>query len=54
MYTHSYLGKTVAQLLVAGEVDVAQSAVSASWGHEQGQQPPTVHFAQISQCTMAF
>ena len=42
-------GKTVAQLLVAGEIDVAQSAVSSSWGPlEQGQQPPTVHFAQIN------
>jgi NitT/TauT family transport system substrate-binding protein len=40
----------VAQLLVAGEIDVAQSAVSSSWGPlEQGQQPPTVHFAQINE-----
>ncbi len=43
-------GKTVAQLLTAGEIDVAQSAVSSSWGPlEQGQQPPTVHFAQINE-----
>lgn len=43
-------GKTVAQLLVAGEIDVAQSAVSSSWGPlEQGQPPPTVHFAQINE-----
>src|SRR4249920_1834118 len=43
-------GKTVAQLLTAGEIDVAQSAVSSSWGFlEQGQQPPTVHFAQINE-----
>jgi NitT/TauT family transport system substrate-binding protein len=43
-------GKTVAQLLVAGEIDVAQSAVSSSWGAlEQGQTPPTVHFAQINE-----
>ena len=43
-------GKTVAQLLVAGEIDVAQSAVSSSWtALEQGQQPPTVHFAQINE-----
>ena len=43
-------GQTVAQLLVAGEIDVAQSAVSSSWGPlEQGQQPPTVHFAQINE-----
>jgi NitT/TauT family transport system substrate-binding protein len=43
-------GKVVAQLLMAGEIDVAQSAVSASWGTlEQGQKPPTVHFAQINE-----
>ena len=43
-------GKTVAQLLAAGEIDVAQSAVSSNWGPlEQGQQPPTVHFAQINE-----
>jgi NitT/TauT family transport system substrate-binding protein len=43
-------GKTVAQLLAAGEIDVAQSAVSSSWGPlEQGQPPPTVHFAQINE-----
>ncbi|HEX2278632.1 MAG TPA: ABC transporter substrate-binding protein [Candidatus Tectomicrobia bacterium] len=43
-------GKAVAQLLTAGEIDVAQSAVSSSWGPlEQGQQPPTVHFAQINE-----
>jgi NitT/TauT family transport system substrate-binding protein len=43
-------GKTVAQLLTAGEIDVAQSAVSSSWGAlEQRQQPPTVHFAQINE-----
>jgi NitT/TauT family transport system substrate-binding protein len=43
-------GKAVAQLLTAGEIDVAQSAVSSSWGAlEQGQQPPTVHFAQINE-----
>jgi NitT/TauT family transport system substrate-binding protein len=43
-------GKAVAQLLTAGEIDVAQSAVSSSWGFlEQGQQPPTVHFAQINE-----
>src|SRR5919109_4643028 len=49
-YTPLPAGKTVAQLLTAGEIDVAQSAVSASWGVlEQGQQPPTVHFAQINE-----
>lgn len=43
-------GKTVAQLLTSREIDVAQSAVSSSWGPlEQGQQPPTVHFAQINE-----
>ena len=50
VYTPLPAGKTVAQLLTAGEIDVAQSAVSASWGIlEQGQQPPTVHFAQINE-----
>jgi NitT/TauT family transport system substrate-binding protein len=50
VYTPLPAGKTVAQLLVAGEIDVAQSAVSSSWGAlEQGQQPPTVHFAQINE-----
>ena len=49
VYTPLPPGKTVAQLLVTGEIDVAQSAVSASWGPlEQGQLPPTVHFAQIN------
>ena len=50
VYTPLPPGQTVAQLLVAGEIDVAQSAVSSSWGPmEQGQQPPTVHFAQINE-----
>jgi NitT/TauT family transport system substrate-binding protein len=50
VYTPLPAGKTVAQLLTAGEIDVAQSAVSSSWGAlEQGQQPPTVHFAQINE-----
>jgi len=43
-------GRTVAQMLAAGEIDVAQSAVSASWGAlEQGKPSPMVHFAQINQ-----
>lgn len=43
-------GKTVAQLLTSGEIHVAQSAVSSSWGPlEQGQLPPTVHFGQINE-----
>ncbi|MGE3536401.1 MAG: ABC transporter substrate-binding protein [Candidatus Tectimicrobiota bacterium] len=43
-------GQSVAQLLTAGEIDVAQSAVSSSWAPlEHGQQPPTVHFAQINE-----
>jgi NitT/TauT family transport system substrate-binding protein len=50
VYTPLPPGKTVAQLLAAGEIDVAQSAVSSSWGAlEQGQTPPTVHFAQINE-----
>ena len=43
-------GKTVVQLLAEGEIDVAQSAVSSSWRWlEQGQEPPTLHFAQINE-----
>ncbi|HTS53469.1 MAG TPA: ABC transporter substrate-binding protein [Burkholderiales bacterium] len=43
-------GRTVAQLIASGEIDVAQSAVSASWiALEQGRPPPMVHFAQINQ-----
>ena len=50
VYTPLPPGKTVAQLLVAGEIDVAQSAVSSSWGPlERGEPPPTVHFAQINE-----
>jgi NitT/TauT family transport system substrate-binding protein len=50
VYTPLPPGQTVAQLLVAGEIDVAQSAVSSSWAFlEKGQPPPTVHFAQINE-----
>jgi len=43
-------GHTVAELLGAGQIDVVQSAVSASWPFlERGQTPPLVHFAQINQ-----
>lgn len=43
-------GRTVAQFIAAGEIDVGQSAVSASWPFlEKGQPPPLVHFAQINQ-----
>lgn len=43
-------GKTVVQLLAAGEIDVAQSAVSGSWAPlEKGTEPPTIHFAQINE-----
>lgn len=43
-------GKTVGQFIATGDIDVAQSAVSASWtALEQGRQPPLVHFAQINQ-----
>src|SRR5262245_13762417 len=43
-------GRTVAQALAAGEIDMAQSAVSASWAAlEQGKPSPMVHFAQINQ-----
>jgi NitT/TauT family transport system substrate-binding protein len=50
VYTPLPPGQTVAQLLTAGEIDVAQSAVSSSWAFlEKGQTPPTVHFAQINE-----
>jgi len=43
-------GRTVAQFIASGDIDVAQSAVSASWtALQQGRQPPMVHFAQINQ-----
>ena len=43
-------GKAVAQFIASGEIDVAQSAVSASWtALENGREPPMVHFAQINQ-----
>lgn len=41
--------KTVAEYIASGEVDVAQSAVSASWtALERGAEAPMVHFAQIN------
>jgi len=44
------MGRTVAQYVASGDIDVAQSAVTASWtALEQGRQPPLVHFAQINQ-----
>ena len=44
------MGRTVAQYIASGDIDVAQSAVSASWtALEQGRQPPMAHFAQINQ-----
>jgi NitT/TauT family transport system substrate-binding protein len=44
------IGKTVAQFIASGEIDVAQSAVSASWtALERGREAPMVHFAQINQ-----
>jgi NitT/TauT family transport system substrate-binding protein len=43
-------GRNVSQFLSAGEIDVAQSAVSNSWMIlEKGGSPPAVHFAQINQ-----
>lgn len=43
-------GKNVQNLIAAGEIDVAQSAVSGSWAPlEKGEQPKAVHFAQINQ-----
>jgi len=43
-------GRTVAQFIASGDIDIAQSAVSASWtALELGRQPPMIHFAQINQ-----
>jgi NitT/TauT family transport system substrate-binding protein len=43
-------GRHVAEFLAAGQIDVAQSAVSASWPFlEKGHAPPLAHFAQINQ-----
>lgn len=43
-------GKAVAEFIASGAIDVAQSAVSASWtALEQGRQPPMIHFGQINQ-----
>lgn len=43
-------GRNVGEFLAAGEIEVAQSAVSYSWGVlEKGGQPPALHFAQINQ-----
>jgi NitT/TauT family transport system substrate-binding protein len=43
-------GRHVAEFIAAGEIEVAQSAVSASWSFlEKGQAPPLAHFAQINQ-----
>jgi NitT/TauT family transport system substrate-binding protein len=43
-------GRNVGEFLAAGEIDVAQSAVSYSWGVlEKGGQPPAMNFAQINQ-----
>lgn len=43
-------GRTVGDFLAAGEMQVAQSAVSYSWGVlEKGGAPPAMHFAQINQ-----
>ena len=37
-------------LMTAGEIDVCQAAVSASWAYlERGETPPMVHFAQINE-----
>ncbi len=43
-------GRSIAEFIASGEIDVAQSAVSASWGPlERETIPPMVHFAQINQ-----
>ena len=43
-------GRGVGEFLASGEMDVAQSAVSYSWGMlEKGATPAAVHFGQINQ-----
>jgi len=43
-------GRTVGEFLAAGEVDIAQSAVSYSWSVlEKGGQPDMLSFAQVNQ-----
>ena len=49
-YTVATPERSVAQALAAGEVDVAQSAVSYNWTVlEKGGEPPMLSFAQINQ-----
>lgn len=48
-YAVSPPDSTVFAEIAAGRIDVAQSAVSGSWGFlERGETPPVVHFAQIN------
>jgi NitT/TauT family transport system substrate-binding protein len=43
-------GRTIGEFIAAGEVHVAQSAVSASWAYlERNAVPPFTHFAQVNQ-----
>jgi len=45
-YTVMPPGRTVADMLTAGEIDVSQTAVSASWAYlERGETPPVACFA---------
>jgi NitT/TauT family transport system substrate-binding protein len=43
-------GKSSPEMLAAGELEICQGAVSASWAYlERGETPPIVHFAQINE-----
>jgi len=42
--------RSVGDMIASGEIQVSQSAVSASWPFlEKGEKPPFLHFAQINQ-----
>ncbi|HEV8645826.1 MAG TPA: hypothetical protein VGR01_09680 [Burkholderiales bacterium] len=42
--------RSVGEMIVSGEIQVSQTAVSGSWAYlERGETPPFAHFAQINQ-----
>lgn len=49
-YSLTPAGRTVGEMIASGDVDVSQTAVSASWALlEKAQKPPFLSFAQINQ-----
>jgi len=49
-YTVMPPGRSVGEMIAAGEIQVSQTAVSGSWAYlERGETPPFAHFAQINQ-----